>query len=269
MMLILMITQINDTILKSPYRGIEVQSFDARGVGALSDDCIKELAVDNSRPDGYVYLVAYDNEGNSGDILRFPYRGISVQGFTNPENSDQPLDCIYAFNTKQRGDTAILEVIYDGDSRNTPDTAEIFRVIYRGVLLNSAGFPSSTGGYYAIRAFVAGVNSGLAFLRVDTTYNVTPVDNEESPPSGADVGRDFSVKVHLGWGGTVRFMVYVPSSGALDLSVYDVRGRLVFSRKEEVGRSGAVSFSTHLPSGLYILRTGWRNEERRARFIVY
>ncbi len=40
MFIFVIISQINDTILKVPYVDVEVQSFDARGVGSLADDCV-------------------------------------------------------------------------------------------------------------------------------------------------------------------------------------------------------------------------------------
>lgn len=268
MFIFVIISQINDTILKVPYVDVEVQSFDARGVGSLADDCVREVVAE-SRTDGFVYLVAYDNEGNSGDILRFPYRGMLVQGFSNPENTDQDLDCIYSFDISTSGDTVILKAIYDGTSRNEPDTAEVFRAIYKDIWVNSAGFPSPTGGYYAIRAFVAGINpDGYAFLRIDTTFNVTPVDD---PESGRDVAEavDFFLRVHLGMDGWVRFSIGVPSRGNVFLAVFDVAGRKVFSYREELDGPGVLSFTRRLPSGIYVARLYWNGKQKSIRFVSF
>ncbi len=271
MLIYVLISQINDTILKAPYVDIEVQSFDARGVGSLTDDCVKELTAE-SRTDGFVYLVAYDNEGNSGDILRFPYRGLTVQGFTNPNNTDQKLDCIYTFDIATSGDTVILKAIYDGASKNDPDTVEVFRAIYKDIWVNNAGFPSPTGGYYAIRAFVAGVNpAGYAFLRIDTTFNITPVDDPEIPGTGDDVvkGVDFFIRVHLGMGGMVRFSLGVPSEGSVSLSVFDVAGRRVFFHQDRATEPGILSISKRLPSGIYVAKFRWNGQEKVIRFVSF
>jgi len=271
MFIFVLISQINDTILKAPYIDIEVQSFDARGVGTLSDDCVRELVAE-SRTDGFVYLVAYDNEGNSGDILRFPYKGILVQGFANPENTDQDLDCIYSFDIATSGDTVILKAIYDGTSRNDPDTMEVFRAIYKDVWVNNAGFPSPTGGYYAIRSFVAGVNpDGYAFLRIDTTFNITPVDNPEIPGSGGQVSKEveFFLRIHLGMGGVVKFFLGVPSEGAVSLSVFDVAGRKVFFYQDRASRPGVLSLSRKLPSGVYVAKFNWNGMEKIIRFVSF
>ncbi len=268
---IVIVSQINDTILKAPYVDIEVQSFDARGVGALEDDCVQQVVAE-SRGDGFVYLVAYDNEGNSGDIVRFPYKGIMVQGFANPENTDQDLDCIYSFDISSSGDTVILEAIYDGTSRNTPDTAEIMRVIYRDIWMNGAGFPSPTGGYYAIRAFVAGINpGGYAFLRIDTTFNITPVDNPEVPGSGKDLLKEthFFLRVHVGMGGIVRFTMGVPSEGDVSLSVFDVAGRNIFSYRGRSDGPALLSLSRKLPSGIYVATFIWNGRKRSIRFVSF
>ncbi len=271
MFIFVIISQINDTILKAPYIDVEVQSFDARAVGSLSDDCVREVVAE-SRTDGFVYLVAYDNEGNSGDIMRFPYRGMLLQGFTNPENTDQDLDCIYSFDVSTSGDTVILKAIYDGTSRNDPDTSEVFRAIYKGVWANSAGFPSPTGGYYAIRAFVAGVNpDGYAFLRIDTTFNVTPVEDPESPggDDGVAKGVDFFLRVHLSMDGGVRFSLGVPSSGDVYLSVFDVAGRRVFFHRERVNAPGILTVSRKFPPGIYVARLIWNGKEKAIRFVSF
>ena len=268
----LLTAQVNDTILKTAYRDIEVQSFDAVVVGSLPNDCIRELATE-SRSDGYTYVVAYDNEGNSGDIIRFPYRGIQVQGFTNPENVDQDLDCIYSFNVISQKGEVILQTIFDGTSRNDPDTAEVLKSIYKGIFLNSSGFPSPTGGYYAIKAFIAGIDAnGSAFLRIDTTFNITPIDNPEDPalpPQDSVKQRDLSFKIHLGMKGLVNFVFQVPQAGRVHLQIFDMSGRRIFDFSDTAAKNRTYTISRHLRPGIYIAKFIWNEKKLVSKFISF
>ena len=253
---------INDTIIKTPYRDVEFASFTA-------NDCVKEIRVDASRGDGYIYLVAYDNSGNSADIMRFPYRDIFAQGFTNPDNSDRPEDCIYSFFTEVSGGYAYLNVVYDGASRNDPDTVGILKVAYKGIYLNGFGIPSPTGGYYAIKRFIAGTNAGYAFLRVDTSASLTPVSDMETPGSDADTkGIEFSLNVKRISPHVVQIVYAIPSRGNVKLEVYSVAGKRVLLFEGERDR-GVYTVNRFLPSGVYVIRLSWNGRVRVERFVNF
>ena len=260
--------QTNDTIFKTPYKDIWVQSFDARGIGSLTDDCIKEFGVQVSG--GYVYLIAYDNEGNSGEVLKFPYKGILAQGFSNPANTDGSPDCVYKFISSKKGDTTILSVIYDGTNRNDPDTADIFKGIYRGILTNEAGFPTPTGGYYAIRSLIGGTTSdGFVYLRADTTFNLTPIEQDEKPiESSSDTPLKFQLNIHLMMRGVVELVYTIPKEGDVELSIYDIAGRRIFHLKERSPK-GIFTLRRRLPSGVYIASLKWNGREVLKKFISF
>ncbi len=268
MMLFVILSQVNDTILKAPYKDIWVQSFDAEGVGSLTPDCIKELGVQVSG--GYLYLIAYDNEGNSGQVLKFPYKGILIQGFSNPANTDGSPDCIYKFLNRKKGDTTIVSVIYDGVNRNDPDTIDIFKGIYRGILTNEAGFPTTTGGYYAIKSLIGGTTSdGFAYLRVDTTFDLTPVEQEEKPIESSSAPElKFQLQINLLMRNTVELVYTIPAEGDVELSIYDIAGRQLFGLHER-SPAGTFTLRRRLPSGIYVVNLKWNGKEVIRKFISF
>ena len=257
--MLLLLLSVNDTIIKTSYKDIEFASFAA-------NDCVKELQV-RTPGDGFVYLTAYDNSDNSGDIMRFPYRGIAVQGFSNPDNSDRAEDCIYSFFTEVSGGYAYLNVVYDGTSRNDPDTVQVLKVAYKGIYLNDYGIPSSTGGYHAIKEFIAGTNEGNAFLRADTSATLTPVGDIEIP--GSDVGKiEFALRVGRIAPNVVQVVYAIPSKGHVKLEVYSVSGRRVLFVSGERER-GIYRVSRFLPKGSYVVRLSWNDRVVVQKFVNF